>query len=290
MTGLHGAVSHITVVIPAFNPSGKKLARTIDSVIRQTYSDCQIIVIDDGSEKPLAGMERNYPQVDWVTLPENRGVAAARNAGAEVARGEYLAFLDVGDWWHEEKLARQVEAFEANPDAGLVFCATCTHRGDKVRRHPARQYDDFYRELLVRQCIAGSASSAMVRRTVFESAGGFYDKEDIPEDRDLWLRLAAEYPFVAVDEPLVHIEESPHSRSGDPVKKQETYMRFLRRYEQSIREAGLWGEAMCHYHLVIGLKYLQHQHWLRGMGLMARAALDSPGYIVQKIRQRMPGF
>lgn len=278
----------VSVVIPAFNPRRDKLTRTIASVLGQSFQDLEVIVVDDGSVEPFSGVNDDYPELSWVALPQNQGVAAARNIGAAKACGELLAFLDVGDWWEPDKLARQVEAYDKNPNAGLIFCGVFTHNGSQVGVHPGRQLRDFYRELLVRQCVPGSASSVLIPKRLYQDVGGFYAAEDIPEDRDLWLRLAREHPFVAVEEPLVHIEVVPESRSSDPRKKETTYLRFLGRHEAAIKEAGLWGEAMCHYYLVIGQKYLHRRDWLQGAIFMGRALLASPGHILKKVAQRIP--
>ncbi len=280
----------VSVVIPTYDSEREALARSINSVLGQDASSLELIVVDDGSRKPFSGMQGEFPMIRWVALGDNRGVAAARNAGAASARGELLAFLDAGDWWEPDKLSRQLALYEANPRLGLVYSGVYVHRGESVMEYPAQPPLNCYRELMVRQCVTGSASSVLIPRRVFHGVGGFHEAEDIPEDRDLWLRLAKEHAFDAVDDPLVHIAVSADSRSGDPARKEETYRRFLERHESEIRDAGLWGRARCHYHLVIGQKYLQHRQWFRGFSFMIKAIQSSPMHVAKKVIQRILGL
>ncbi|MDF2765542.1 MAG: glycosyltransferase family 2 protein, partial [Rhodospirillales bacterium] len=114
----------VSVVIPAFNAE-RFLARTLDSVSRQTYSALEIIVVDDGSLDGTAGIVRQQAALDprvRLIRQENAGVAAARNRGIAESDGCFVAPLDADDLWHPQKIELQLRRFEERPSAGLVYC------------------------------------------------------------------------------------------------------------------------------------------------------------------------
>ena len=109
----------ISAIIPAFN-CGKYLGAAIESVLAQSYSAVELIVVDDGSTDSSARIARSFPEVRVFCRP-NRGVAAARNTGVCLAQGEYLAFLDCDDLWLPEKLDLQMAVFRSEPTVEMVF-------------------------------------------------------------------------------------------------------------------------------------------------------------------------
>lgn len=128
----------VSVVIPCFN-AARFLQRSIESVVGQTHRDLELIVVDDGSTDDSVAVAREMASTDARVrvhvLSERRGVAAARNAGLEVARGKYVAFLDADDWWMPAKLEKQLAAAAARA-AGLVYSAVeVRDEGGKVLGH-----------------------------------------------------------------------------------------------------------------------------------------------------------
>ena len=111
----------VSVIIPVYQ-GDRFLAEAVESVLNQTYTHCEIIVIDDGStDNSREVLEPYFDKISYV-FQENQGVAAARNYGIKIARGELIAFLDQDDFWLPDKLALQVACFEAKPDLGIVHC------------------------------------------------------------------------------------------------------------------------------------------------------------------------
>ena len=111
----------VSVVIPAFN-AGRTIDRALASVFAQDYQPLDIIVVNDGSTDDTSERVARYPEavVRLLHLAQNRGVAAATNAGLAVARGQFIAFLDADDEWLRGKLQYQVTQIEANPDMSFV--------------------------------------------------------------------------------------------------------------------------------------------------------------------------
>jgi glycosyltransferase involved in cell wall biosynthesis len=259
------AESLISVVVPTYNTTAEKLNRSLSSVIAQTYKNIEIFVIDDFSQNPFDGLDKRLidSRIVWHRLKENSGVASVRNEGISLASGEYIAFLDDDDWWDKEKLEQQIKIFRDNAEVGLVYTSVISH-DPQSRTIPtfAKQRGDLYQELLVTQPIIGSASSAMVRKEILDVTGGFYDKEDIPEDRELWLRIAKVCAVDFCPQFLVHLTvDQLGSRGADPVSKIATYSRFIDMYHDELIKYGLLKKAWSYCYLTISDKYIkQGQH------------------------------
>jgi glycosyltransferase involved in cell wall biosynthesis len=192
----------VSVVIPTYNR--RDLVReAIASATAQSYADFEVIVVDDGSADGTAEVVRQFAGIRYVCQP-NRGVSAARNAGAALARGELLAFLDSDDLWRPRKLECQVALFDQYP--GMQICQTDEiWIRDGVRVNPHNKHrktggDIFARSLEL--CLV-SPSAVMMRRALFEELGGFDESLPACEDYDLWLRVATRLPVHFVEMPLV---------------------------------------------------------------------------------------
>ena len=110
----------VSIIIPAYN-TAPTLPRAIDSVLGQTFSDYEILVVDDGSKDDVNAAVAPYGERVRLIRQNNAGASAARNNGARHARGRYLAFLDADDYWLPGKLSRVAEEFEKHPDTGMVY-------------------------------------------------------------------------------------------------------------------------------------------------------------------------
>jgi glycosyltransferase involved in cell wall biosynthesis len=189
-----------SVVIPAFNAEAT-IASASRSVLRQTHTDLEVIVVDDGSSDrtgEIVGTNRD-PRVQLVSQ-RNQGVAAARNAGIACARGQYIAFLDSDDLWLPTYLELAVDALAGTKDPGFAytdayaFDATAGKvgrrglDGDPPPVLPPSSTSEFLLELLKRNFIF---SSAVVPRRVLTAVGGFDQRAAPAEDYGLWLRIVA---------------------------------------------------------------------------------------------------
>lgn len=198
----------VSVIIPAHN-SAAFIADAIASVRAQTFTDHEIIVIDDGSTDDTREVIRRFPEVRSVHQM-NDGAAAARNAGIVLARGEFICFLDADDLWRSEKLARQVHFMAAHPDVGLLFTDAEEHGADDVEKASILAtmtfgsdatrvpIEDAFRKLLIENFIP--TSTVMVRRSCLTASGPFDLSLPNVEDRDMWLRLAAVVPVACLPE------------------------------------------------------------------------------------------
>ena len=194
----------VTVVIPAYNAAAF-IERTLDTVRAQTFTDYEIVVIDDGSTDATqqvvdAWLARHKAPGRCIRQPNGK-IAAARNAGMRAARGRFIALLDHDDLWKPEKLAVVMEEFQRHPDAELVC-----HNEDVVengkyvrttRNGPAcvRMY-----ERLLFKGNAVSPSAAVFLKDKALSIGGMRENPEFNtvEDYDFWMRLSkvARYRFI----------------------------------------------------------------------------------------------
>lgn len=193
----------VSVIIPSFNRASV-LPRALDSVLAQTHEATEIIVVDDGSSDGTSALvERDYPGAKLLTQG-NQGVSSARNAGASVSTGEWLAFLDSDDEWLPEKLSHQLACARDNPHISLIHSDEIwIRRGVRVnqmRKHRKSGGQIF--EYCLPRCVI-SPSAVMMSKALFDRLGGF--DEDLPacEDYDLWLRVSHQYEVAYIEHPLI---------------------------------------------------------------------------------------
>jgi len=196
-----------SVVIPAFDRRAM-LIEAIESVFAQRDARFELIVVDDGSTDGTA--EAIEPMIPRAPVPlrilqtENRGVAAARNAGARLSEAPLIAFLDSDDLWAPVKLARQLAYLRDNPDFEVSQCNELWVRdGRRVNpgmRHLKRAGDIFLDSL--RTCLI-SPSAVIMGTDLFRSAGGFDETMPAAEDYDLWLRILLTHQVGLLDDALV---------------------------------------------------------------------------------------
>lgn len=202
----------VTVAICLHNGSAF-IVETLHTVFAQSFEDFEVLVIDDGSTDGGGNLvETTFTDARLRLIRQpNAGLGAARQRSLDLARGEFVAFLDQDDLWHPDKLARQVEAARARPAAALIAadCFFVDPQGVVLRRSsdgwpridPDAGAEDGYRLLMVHGCFI-TLSMAMVRADMARACGGFRRDFQYVEDYDLWLRLARCHPLMLLRDPL----------------------------------------------------------------------------------------
>jgi glycosyltransferase involved in cell wall biosynthesis len=177
----------VSCIIPAFNAE-PFVGEAIESVLAQTYSAVEIIVVDDGSTDRTADVARSYgPTVHCLVRP-HRGAGAAKNDGIRVAQGGFVAFLDADDLWHPDKLTRQMDRLALRSQIDLCFTRYQNFWSEEV----AEEEETYQGHPLSRPASGWSMSTLLGRRDVFERFGRF--EEDAAERHQslLWALRAAE--------------------------------------------------------------------------------------------------
>lgn len=206
----------ISIVMPAYNCS-KYIEAAVRSALRQTWTDFELIVIDDCSEDATPEIAaRLAAEDDRILLlrnERNSGVSASRNTGTARARGEWIAFLDSDDLWREDKLEKQAALIQKHPDAVLCYTASafmdeCGHKSTYILEAEDRTT---YQGLLRRNLL--SCSSVMVRRDMMlrHPMGG----DRMHEDYAAWLLILREAQYAyGLNEPLLTYRISRLSKSS----------------------------------------------------------------------------
>jgi glycosyltransferase involved in cell wall biosynthesis len=188
------ATVSVSVIIPAYQCT-PYIAQAIESVLKQSYSDFEIVVVNDGSadtERLEEVLAPYWDRIIYLKQP-TRGPAGARNTGILHSRGTYIAFLDGDDYWYSEHLAQQVALLQQSPTFDLAYCDTILVKDEKAF---ARAFSlepqsprVTFESLLTEDC-AISTSSAVVSREAIVRAGLFDESFWRCEDFDMWLRMA----------------------------------------------------------------------------------------------------
>ncbi len=218
----------VTIVLPAYNAS-EYLAETIKSVINQTYTDFELLVIDDGSTDDTADIVRDFGKQDSrvrLISQENQGVSVARNTGIKMAQGEFIAFLDADDLWLPNKLALHVQHLSANPNIGLSFARVefMTFDGKPTRKYSNPPFKNITAKKLYEENPAVTPSNALFRRMALQKVGGFDGELSGMADSELLLRVKCHgWQVEGIDEVLVLYRTNLAGMSSQLYKMEEDW-------------------------------------------------------------------
>lgn len=211
----------VSVVIPTYN-SAELVGQAIDSVLKQTYKDYEIVTVDDGStDNTKQLLAEKYNNLIRYVYQENGHISKARNHGCNVAKGRYIANLDADDLWLPEKLERQMILFEKYPEAGLVYCdgyICYLGREDTEKKrlselYPAQLSGNIFSYVFKANCIP--TSSAVISRNVWEKLSGMDETMRGGQDFEFFARVSAIAPVYACPEPLmIYRRHSKNTSSG----------------------------------------------------------------------------
>ncbi len=181
----------VSVIIPVYN-CPEYIGQAVESVLNQTYFNYEVIIIDDGSQEETRLELQPYREQIHYVYQENQGVAAARNRGLEMAQGEFVAFLDHDDFFLPNKLALQVDCFDAQPQVGMIHTGWCrvNQQGELIQNvEPWHRLPVLDLETWV-QWMPILFSAMMFRRRWLEAIGGLDTAFKQASDLDLVQRLA----------------------------------------------------------------------------------------------------
>ena len=222
----------VSVVLPTKNRA-RTVGAAVRSVLGQTHSRLELIVVDDGStDDTRAVLEAlGDARLRILPLPESRGASGARNAGIAAAQGEWIAFQDSDDLWLPEKLRKQVECAAAHPDGVAVY--TSYWRDDGATRvalpRPGPGLDGDVLPRLARGNFI-TTQTLMVRADVARRLGGFDLAFSALNDWEYALRLAPLGPIHWVPEPLVEYHLQPDSLTKSPGRFIRNYARLIKKH------------------------------------------------------------
>ena len=213
----------ISAVIPSYN-AAHLLPRALESVFRQSMP-CEAVVVDDGSTDHTSEVIRDFrsrfgeahDRLHHVRQ-DNAGPSVARNRGAELARGDWVAFLDADDYWYRDKLRTQWRATRTYPGAAAYFSGVDVEdiNGARYRRLPPYSGLITWSQMLLENLVP--SPTPLIRKEVFQTVGGFDESRRFAEDWDLWLRVTEFAPIVAQQEALACYWDNDTGLHRDPRK------------------------------------------------------------------------
>ena len=209
----------ISTIIPTYN-GVKYIRQAIESVLDQTYRDFEIVVVDDGSTDNTKEAVESFGNQVRYFYQENRGPGSARNFGIKNAKGDYIALLDHDDLWLSNRLEKEVELLDQQPEIGLVYADAHQFSADleveKTCFQQVTPHSGFvFEKLWARNFIPNL--TVLVRKECYERLGVFdvTGRMIMTDDYHMWLRIAAHYPIAYIEEPLAKYRIHKSNFSGD---------------------------------------------------------------------------
>ena len=196
----------VSVIIPVFNRD-TLIHESIQSVLDQTYTPIELIVVDDGStDSTLKSLEKykDLSNVSIISIKHSGYVGFVRNEAVKFASGEWIAFLDSDDIWENRKIEMQMQVLKSNPQYRFIHTLERWIRNDKVVSQKHRKHEkagDLFQTSLGK-CEIGP-STVLMEKSLFYENGGFREDLEICEDYEFWLKITSKNPVAYLDEPLV---------------------------------------------------------------------------------------
>jgi glycosyltransferase involved in cell wall biosynthesis len=276
----------ISVIIPT-KDRVDYIAEAIESVLKQTFQDFEILIIDGSSTDATKNILRNFTDTRILYFPQNgkKSLAGARNIGIKQSHGKFIAFLDDDDLWMPRKLEKQVAVLRQNQSYGLVYTShsfVMQSDGKVIGLYNRPTVDGFIYPRILEINLVGNCNGVLARKKCFETE--LFDENLLAlEDWDMWIRLGKKFPFKHIDEPLeayrLHLKRMTRG-----------YFQVLRaskiifnKLSEDIHSSANRCEASRCWHLLLGLAYLQSGYEANAREEYAIAIRMSPrsvgGYI-----------
>jgi len=219
----------ISVIIPTYNRSSF-LEDAINSVLKQTYSNFEVLVVDDHSTDDTKEVVNKFndPRIKYLLNSRSKGAQGARNTGILAAKGSWIAFLDSDDTWHSEKLCKINSIItQITEDIGLIF--------DNNHIFNNRYFDRVaYRKVLLVNNVIGGFSRVCIRRSVFTKIGLLDETLSARQDIDTYYRVLEHYDLKCLDISFTEVDKSSNIRISDnPSKRIIGYEDMLDKYQDS---------------------------------------------------------
>ncbi len=259
----------VSILMPVFNAAAY-LDEAIQSALQQRYRSFELLIVDDGSTDDSGEIALGYscqaPSRVRVMRQANAGLPAARNRALAMARGDYFALLDADDRWRPEHLGVAMDAFDADPDLGLVHAniRRIDAKGQSIdvpHRLWNQQSDAYIALALRREHVAGP--TAVFSRDCVRSVGDF-DTQFTGlgcDNRDLWLRIAERYRVRYLDVVMADYRVHAGSMSQQQGRMAAARLRLLNKVSLTTRGAPLYTHMQAMIESDRGLELLEDGHW-----------------------------
>lgn len=238
----------ISVILPTYNRADM-LMKSVNSVLEQTYTDLELIIVDDASTDDTEELVRTIKdgRVRYVRLDKNHGAGGARNEGVRLAKGEMIAFEDSDDVWHKDKLMKQMEYRNDHPQFPMIYTAYNKYLPDGIYRVPK---DDIRGELegelmywLLQRNTIG-APTVLMEKEKFVELGGFDTAFRALEDWEFAIRFSKFYKIGCLNEVLVDSYNSEGGVSSGGSAYYEGRCKMVALYSQELQKFDIFDEVV----------------------------------------------
>ena len=255
----------ISVIIPTYDRA-LLISRAIDSVLKQTYKNIEIIVVDDGSTDNTGEIILSYLAGVKYFHKKNGGVSSARNMGIKQSSGEYIAFLDSDDLWYPTKIEKQLDFLSKNKILDSVMCEIeFSDENGIILNKIIRSEEIRMGELGLKDLISNfkTVCTILVKKHIFDGIGYFDEKLTTAEDIDMLFRIASKFKIGYISEPLVKVisNKSSNSKSlytGNRLVALKKIKQYAPSFAEKNRKIILSAEARVY--LSYGKDLLWHRH------------------------------
>ncbi len=256
----------ISIIMPVYNVE-KYVGEAIDSVLKQTYTNFELLIIDDQSPDKSIDICRSYndPRIRIISQ-DNLGLAGARNTGINHANGQYIAFLDADDYWAPEKLEYHAQHLQVNPQIGISFCPSIfiDENSQLLGIKQSPKLSNIQMEDIFCRNPVGNGSVPVIRKKVFDdiqfegisnnTSRAWYFDETLrqSEDIDCWLRIAAQtnWEFEGIKPALTYYRVNEGGLSANVVKQFDSWKRARKNLQTTAPDCVTqWGKLAEAYQL-----------------------------------------
>ena len=276
----------VSVIIPTYNRSNF-LHSAIKSVLNQTFEDFEVIVVDDASTDNTRQVLDKFDdkRICYIRHKENKGGSAARNTGIKRSKGEFIAFLDDDDLWMPSKLEKQLDLINKNLEIGAVYTgAYKINESDKIImcNYPSLR-GNIFPDILKKNYV-GSCSAVLIRKECIDRIGLFDENLPAGQDFDLWIRLAKNYQFDYVNEPLVIHRIHKKRITTDHYGRLRAKKLLFKKYSKELTTSFKHRKILGFWHNVLGVYYCKCGDIEQGKKEFVKAITNDPFYLLYYAR------
>ncbi|MCM3610420.1 glycosyltransferase [Planococcus sp. MERTA32b] len=288
----------VSVIIPTYRRP-VMLRRTIESVLGQTYSNVEVIVVDDNDPwdtsrketKELMEEYRDNEKVKYLKHPYNKNGSAARNTGIRSASGFYIAFLDDDDEFLPSKLEKQVQRMRATEGTGVggVYCNYKRYSKGKFSLSTAHKYQrdegDLTADLLMEKNEIGAGSTLLITKSAAVELAGFDESFQRHQDWEFLLRFFKKYKLALCEESLVNVHADDQVNKKTPEQQVMIKNKYLQQFQREISslDVSIQNRIYSRHWLVLAEAFFQagdmENGWAYAKKALARRGLPVKGKI-----------
>lgn len=278
----------VSVVITTYKRNDDLLRRSIESVLKQTYGNIELIVVDDNElndtyQQKSEQIVNDYSGINYIKNTRNMGAQYSRNIGILNSKGQFVAFLDDDDEWDLMKIEKQISAF-TDDSIGLVYCNGYTSIDGEKRdyRYWTTVTNPSLVDMLEDDCV-GSTSQVLIRKKCFADVGLFDISMPARQDYEMWIRISQKYKLINVNEKLfVHYMHTGEQISKNYSKALVGYLNIYKKYKGSYKKEK---RARAKIFKKIASQYFKGKKPLHGCIYLVRSFLSHPAEAINVLRK-----